>query len=76
MTVPPEMTTPNTIHNTPLRTLRTLHTLTYSGSESDSNLDRVVLNPSPCGLHINTDNSSHAYETVMDSYLNIPPPDD
>ena len=35
-------------------------------------LDREVLTPSPCELHMDTDINSHADETVMESYPNIP----
>ena len=35
-------------------------------------LDREVLTPSPCEQRIDTDVNSHAYETVMESYANIP----
>ena len=33
-----------------------------------NNLNREVLNPSPCEQHTDTDVNSHAYETVMESY--------
>ena len=36
------------------------------------NLDREVLNSSPYEFRIDTDVNSLAYETVMESYANIP----
>ena len=39
---PDQHNTQHTIHNT-------LRSPTYSGSKSGSNLDRGLLNPSPCG---------------------------
>ena len=34
------------------------------------NLNREVINPSPCELHMDTDIHSHADETVMELYAN------
>ena len=60
MIVPPDITT----HTIVSYTLS--NTLAYSGSESGSNLDREVFNPSPCEEHIDTDINSLAYETVRE----------
>ena len=46
------------------------YTLTYSGSESGSNLDRGVLNPSPGEYHIYININSLAYETVREVQSN------
>ena len=62
MIVPPNITTPN--RQGLLYT--TSNTLAYSGSESGSNLDRGVLNPSPCEYHIYTDINSLACETFRE----------
>ena len=54
------------------RSLIHLSTETIETTNSDSNLDRGVLNPSPCEYQIYTDVNSLAYETVREVRPNIP----
>ena len=69
MTVPPNITTPQ-------QTGALIHTSTETTETTDSgtssNLDRGVLNPSPCDYQIYTDVNSFAYETVQKVQPNIP----
>ena len=68
MAIPPNTTTPN--RQSLLYSL--FNTLICSGSESGSNLDRGVLNPSPCKYQIYTDINSLACEMVREVQPNIP----
>ena len=77
MTMPPTTNTPNTIQ-------RPRHSVDRASQDREvrqrlvgtvHNLDREVLNPSPCEQHMDTDLNSHASETIMESYPNIPPDD-
>ena len=60
-----------TEHNHTQQTHTVSYTLAYSGTESGSNLDRGVLNPSPCEYQICIDVNSLAYETVREVQPNI-----